>query len=63
MRVSKGTLQRSLADLQAEVEKRIHEGFLARIRRYFLDRELQKRIVLARGVRKHLDRETLGEGF
>jgi hypothetical protein len=57
MRVSKATLQHSLADLQAEVEKRIHEGFWARVKRYHLDRELRQRLALARGARTLINRE------
>lgn len=49
MRVSKGTLQRSLASLQAEVEERMTEGLVARVKRYFFtDPELRKRWALAK---------------
>jgi hypothetical protein len=51
MRTSRGTLQRACADLQAEVEARILEGFWRRIRRYIEDRELRERLLLARAAK------------
>lgn len=57
MRVSRGTLMRATADLQAELEERINEGFLARIRRYVSDRELRDRLALARAAKVALENE------
>ncbi len=52
MRLSRGTLQKATADLQDEIERRIYEGFWARMKRYFFtDPELRRRIALARGAK------------
>lgn len=56
MRHSRATLQKATADLQAEVEARIMEGFFARIRRYFLDRDLRKQLVVAKATKAALER-------
>ena len=55
MRASRATLMRATADLQAELEKRIFEGFLARIARYFSDFALRRDLVAARRAQKTLD--------
>lgn len=45
MRQSRATLQRATADLQADLEARIREGFLARLKRWLLtDPELRRRL-------------------
>jgi hypothetical protein len=54
VRTSRATLQRATADLQTEVEARIFEGLIARIARYFSDRTLRKRIILARAAKEAL---------
>jgi hypothetical protein len=55
MRTSRATLQRACADLQAEVEARIMEGFFARIRRYFDDRILRKKLILMKAATKEVN--------
>jgi hypothetical protein len=56
MRLSRATLQRTTATLQADLEERITEGFWARVKRYFSDKELAKRLVLARAARVVIER-------
>jgi len=51
-RQSRATLQTATVALQDELEARINEGLFARVRRYFSDQELRKRLVLARGARQ-----------
>lgn len=52
MRASRGTLLKATADLQDEVEARIMEGFFARIARFFSDRQLRKKLILAKLARR-----------
>lgn len=56
MRHSRSTLQRATADLQSEVEARIMEGFVARVRRYFSDRALRKKLILAKLAKQEVGR-------
>ncbi len=51
-RLSREALKKATADLQDEIERRMNEGFWARMRRYFLtDPELRKRLALATAAR------------
>jgi hypothetical protein len=54
-RVSRGTLMKATADLQTELEARIYESLWARVRRYFSDRVLRQKLVVARAAQKALD--------
>ena len=56
MRLSRGALMRATFDLQAELEQRIMEGFWARVRRYFADYELRRRLISSRAAQKSIDK-------
>lgn len=57
MRHSRATLQKATVSLEEEVEARIMEGFVAHVLRYFSDRELRKRLVLAKAAASALRQE------
>jgi len=52
MRISREALAKATAILQADLETRVFEGAAARVRRYFTDRDLAKRIVVAKAAKK-----------
>lgn len=56
-RHSRGSLMQATATLQDELEQRIHEGFWARVARYFSDRALRKKLVLANAAKQALKNE------
>jgi hypothetical protein len=62
MRVSRATFTRELESLQADVERRMFEGFWARVRRYFLDDpELRRRYKVAMAAKHALEAIERGE--
>jgi hypothetical protein len=55
MRASRETLRVATASMQSELEARIFEGAWARVRRYFSDRVLARKLLVVKIAAKRRD--------